>query len=96
MTPLERKKIRKAIFKEMLNDSKTMEALLPVYKVVWLMEERGLRKTIAQRLARVNHSTCGRHIFNLYRLRRGMLIELGSEKYFGFGKPLKFTKGKTP
>ena len=94
MTMSERRKIRKALFKEMLGHAKEMRSILPVYRVIWLMEERGLRKDLAKRKANLSASVCNRHIFNLYRLRRSMLVKLGSEKYFGFGKPMKFTKGK--
>lgn len=78
----------------MLGHSKEMRAIIPVYRVIWLMEERGLRKDLARRKVNLSPSVFNRHIYNLYRLRRGMLVQLGSEKYFGFGKPTKFTKGK--
>lgn len=72
------------IFGQMKRQNKKTSFWRAVYKLVWLMEEKGIDMLTARVRTRTAGRDGARHLHNLYKLRRKHLVALGLKEYLVF------------
>jgi hypothetical protein len=68
------KELRKALFREFINNGRYKHTVKLAYRIIWLMEEKKMSEIEVRKKLGLNSRSYDRHIVRLYHMRKGYLM----------------------